>query len=89
MSDVKFEPVRYMMYICAYGGTCASSACHTYVMWEELSHSHLLYASTISNTEATMGTKNVFKRNCEFRFAYLDQLIVINWPFSSVLIYVA
>ena len=45
----KFELVRYM---CIYIGTCSlihSSACHVYVMWAELGHSHFLYVPAVSN----------------------------------------
>ena len=42
-----------------------SSACHIYVMWEELGQS-LLYASAISNTVATTGTKRYLKGTVHF-----------------------
>ena len=41
-----------------------SSACHVYVMWAELYHSHFLYVPAVSNVVTNgngMGTKNVLK----------------------------
>ena len=46
-----------------------SSACHVYVMWAELGHSHILYVSAISNVVTNgngMGTKNVLKGTVRF-----------------------
>ena len=56
-----------------------SSACHTYVMWEELGHSHFLYVPTVSNVVTTgngMGTKNVLKWNRVLWFVYSNQFSV-------------
>ena len=54
------------IYIYMYGGTYAiiSSACHVYVMWAELGHSHFLYVPAVSNVATNgngTGTKNVLK----------------------------
>ena len=41
-----------------------SSACHVYVMWAELGHSHFLYVPAVSNVVTNgngTGTKNVLK----------------------------
>ena len=41
-----------------------SSACHIYVMWAELCHSHFLYVPAVSNVVTNgngTGTKNVLK----------------------------
>ena len=41
-----------------------SSACHAYVMWEELGHCHFLYVSAVLNVVTTgngTGTNNVLK----------------------------
>ena len=41
-----------------------SSACHAYVMWEELGHCHFLYVPAFLNVLTTgngMDTKNVLK----------------------------
>ena len=38
-----------------------SIACHAYVMWEELGHSHLLYVLAVSNIVTTgNGHKTLF-----------------------------
>ena len=53
------------MYIYEWTYICHnSSACHVYIIWEELSHSRFLYVSAISNIETngnSTGTKNVLK----------------------------
>ena len=40
-----------------------SSACHVYVMWAELGHSHFLYVPAVSNVATGNGTdtKNVYR----------------------------
>ena len=64
----KFELVRYVyiyIYIYVWRYVChISSACHGYVMWAELGHSHFLYAPAVSNVVTDgngTGTKNVLK----------------------------
>ena len=50
-----------------------SNACHAYVMWAELGHSHFLYVPTVSNVVTTVngtGTKNILKWNCVLRFVF-------------------
>ena len=60
-----------------YGGTCGnSSACHAYVMWVELDHSHFYYVPAISNVVPTgnsAGTKNVLKLNHALGFVFSIQ----------------
>ena len=44
-----------------------SSACHVYVMWTELGHSHFLYVPGISNVVTngnSTGTNNVLMKPC-------------------------
>ena len=67
----KFKLVQYMyvciyiyicMYVCVrvYGGmyVCRhSSACYTYVMWDELGHCYFLYVPAISNVTTTNGAR--------------------------------
>ena len=58
-------------YLCHY-----SSACHAYVMWEELGHCHFLYVPAVLNVVSTgngTGTKNVLKRNRALRFEFSIQ----------------
>ena len=62
------------MYIYMYGGMCA--ACHAYVMWAELRHSHFLYVPAVLNVVTTAngtGTKNVFKWNRALVFDFSIQ----------------
>ena len=54
------------MCICMEVHVANSSVCHTYVMWEELGHSHFLYVPAVSNVVTTgngTGSKNVLIRN--------------------------
>ena len=56
-----------------------SSACHAYVMWEELSHCHFLYVPAVLNIVTIgngMGTKNVLKWNrvLGFEFSILSSV---------------
>ena len=60
----KFELVRYVyiyIYIYVWRYVChISSACHVYIMWAELGHSHFLYVPAVSNVVTNgngMGTK--------------------------------
>ena len=44
-----------------------SSACHVYVMWAELGHSHFLYVPAVSNVVTNgkgTSTKNVLMESC-------------------------
>ena len=53
-----------------------SSACHAYIMWAELGHSHYLYMPAVSNAVTTgngTGTKNVLKWNRTLRFEFSIQ----------------
>ena len=53
-----------------------SSACHVYVMWADLGHSHFLYVPAVSNVVTTgngTGTRNVLKWNCMLGFEFSIQ----------------
>ena len=53
-----------------------SSACHAYVMWEELGHYHFLYVPAVLNVITTgngTGTKNVLKWNRALGFEFSIQ----------------
>ena len=53
-----------------------SSACHTYVMWAELSQFHFLYVPAVLNVETTgnsTDTTNVLKWNCALGFEFSIQ----------------
>ena len=54
----------------------SSSACHAYVMWAELVHSHFLYMTSVLNVVTTVnstGTKNVLKWNHAFGYEFSIQ----------------
>ena len=56
-----------------------SSACHVYVMWVELGHSHFLYVPAVSNVITTgngTGTKNVLKWSSALGFVFSIQYSV-------------
>ena len=74
----KFQLVRYV-YIYVWRYVCHNiSACHVYVMWAELGHSHFLYVPAISivvtNGNGT-GTKNVLKRTVRLGFSLVSCLL--------------
>ena len=58
-----------------------SSACHVYVMWAELGHSHflyVLYVPAVSNVVTNgngMGTKNVLKGTVRFSLSLVSSLL--------------
>ena len=68
-----------------YGGTYVilvachiSSACHAYVMWAELGHSHFLYVSAVSNVVTNgngTGTKNVLKGTVRLGLSLVSSLL--------------
>ena len=67
----KFELVRYI-YVWRYVWH-NSNACHAYVMWAELGHSHFLYVPAVSNVVTIgngTGTKNVLKWNRTLGFVF-------------------
>ena len=74
-----------------------SSACHAYVMWVELGHSHFLHVPTISNVVTTgngTGTKNVLKWNLALGFEfsilrhyYFSEITISTWTRSTVSFY--
>ena len=72
----KFKLVQYMIYVWRYVWH-DSSACHAYVMWVELGHSHFLYVQAVSNVVTTRngtGTKNVLKWNSALGFMFIIQV---------------
>ena len=64
------------VYICM-GYVChISSACHAYVIWDELGHCHFLYMPAVLNVVTTgngTGTKNVLKWNRALGFEFSNQ----------------
>ena len=63
-----------------------SSACHIYVMWAELGHSHFLYVPAVSNIVTNgngTGTKNVLKGTVRFRFSLVSSLLSSRRYYSS------
>ena len=54
-----------------------SSACHVYVMWAELGHSHFLYVPAVSNVANGngTGTKNVLKGTVRFGLSLVSSLL--------------
>ena len=76
----KFELVRYVyIYICVWRYVChISSACHVYVMWAELGHSHFLYVPAVSNAVTNgngTGTKNVLKGTVRLGLSLVSSLL--------------
>ena len=73
----KFELVQYV-YIYVWRYVCHnSSACHAYVMWAELDHSHFLYVPAVSNVVTNgndTGTKNVSKGTVRFGLSLISSL---------------
>ena len=74
----KFELMRYV-YIYVWRYVCHnSSACHVYVMWAELGHSHFLYVPAVSNVVTNgngTGTKNVLKGTVRFCLSLVSSLL--------------
>ena len=55
-----------------------SSACHVYVMWAELGHSHFLYVPAVSNVVTNgngTGTKNVLKGTVRLGLSLVSSLL--------------
>ena len=55
-----------------------SSACHVYVMWAELGHSHFLYVPAVSNVVTNgngMGTKIVLKGTVHLGLSLVSSLL--------------
>ena len=55
-----------------------SSACHAYVMWVELGHSHFLYVPAVLNVVINgngSGTKNVLKGNVRLGLSLVSSLL--------------
>ena len=54
-----------------------SSACHVYIMWAELGHSHFLYVPAVSNVVTNgngRGTKNVLKGTVHLGLSLVSSL---------------
>ena len=68
--QIRAGAVRIYIYIYVLRYICHnSSACHVYVMWAELGHSHFLYVLAVSNIVTTgnsTSTKNVLKGTVRF-----------------------
>ena len=68
--QIRAGAVYVYIYICMEVHVCHnSSACHAYVMWEELDHCHFLYVPAVLNVVTTgngtgTGTKNVLIEPC-------------------------
>ena len=61
-----------------YGVKQNSSACHVYVMWAELGHSHFLYVPAVSNVVTNgngMGTKIVLKGTVRLGLSLVSSLL--------------
>ena len=75
----KFDLVRYVyIYICMEVRMSYSSACHIYVMWAELGHSHFLYAPAVSNVVTNgngTGTENVLKGTMRLGLSLVSSLL--------------
>ena len=80
----KFELVRYVyiyiyIYIYVWRYVChISSACHAYVMWAELGHSHFLYVPAVSNVVTNgngTGTKKFLKGNVRLGLSLVSSLL--------------
>ena len=55
-----------------------SSACHVYVIWAELGHSHFLYVPAVSNVVTNgngTGTKNVLKGTVRLGLSLVSSLL--------------
>ena len=74
----KFELVQYI-YIYEWRYVKQnSSACHVYVMWAELDHSHFLYVTVVSNVVNNgngTGTKNVLKGTVRLGLGLVSSLL--------------
>ena len=67
------------VYVYIYTYVCHnSSACHIYVMWAELGHSHFLYVLAVSNVVTNgngAGTKNVLKGTVRLSWSLVSSLL--------------
>ena len=73
--QIRAGAVRIYIYVWRY--VChISSACHVYIMWAELGHSHFLYVPAVSNVVTNgngTGTKNVIEWNRVLGFEFSIQ----------------
>ena len=76
--QIRAGAVRIYIYIYVWKYVChISSACHVYVMWAELGHSHFLYVPAVSNVANGngTGTKNVLKGTVRFGLSLVSSLL--------------
>ena len=69
-------------YVCRNG-----SACHVYVMWAELGHSHILYVPAVSNVVTNgngTGTTDVLKGTVRFGLSLVSSLLSSRRYYCSV-----
>ena len=75
--QIRAGAVYIYMYVWRY--VCHnSSACHVYVMWAELGHSHFLYVPAVSNVVTNgngTGTKNVLKGTVRLGLSLVSSLL--------------
>ena len=74
--QIRAGAVYIYMYVWRY--VCHSSACHVYVMWAELGHSHFLYVPAVSNVVTNgngTGTKNVLKGTVRLSLSLVSSLL--------------
>ena len=77
--QIRAGAVRIYIYIYVWRYVChISSACHVYVMWAELGHSHFLYVPAVSNVVTNgngTGTKNVLKGTVRLGLSLVSSLL--------------
>ena len=75
--QIRAGAVRIYMYVWRY--ICHNiSACHVYIMWAELGHSHFLYVPTVLNVVTNgngTGTNNVLKETVRFGLSLVSILL--------------
>ena len=75
--QIRAGAVRIYIYVWRY--VChISSACHVYVMWAELGHSHFLYVLAVLNVVTNgngTGTKNVLKGTVRLGLSLVSSLL--------------
>ena len=79
VAQIRAGVVRIYIYIYVWRYVChISSACHVYVMWEELGHSHFLHVPAVSNLVTNgigTGTKNVLKGTMRLGLSLVSSLL--------------
>ena len=75
--QIRAGAVRIYIYVWRY--VChIGSACHAYVMWAELGHSHFVYVPAVSNVVTNgngTGTKNVLKGTVHLGLSLVSSLL--------------